>query len=139
MHYTNTNSRVINQIEITKRVYSCVRLQHILARRSSRRIRNIQDKEIEKHLNLMAYVIASTISKMTGFNDYYYYLKTIRWILNNSLAEISFLSSSSTMAHDIQKERKNLDEEKIKYAIDQDLEKWSEYKVKRLAEEVRMN
>ncbi|HET7390039.1 MAG TPA: hypothetical protein VFJ51_04385 [Nitrososphaeraceae archaeon] len=75
---------------------------------------------------------------MIRFNDYYYYLKTIRWILNNSLAETSFLSSSSTMAYDIQKE-KNLDEEKIKSAIDVDLEKWSEYKVKRLAEEVRMD
>jgi hypothetical protein len=76
---------------------------------------------------------------MIRFNDYYYYLKTIRWILNNSLAETSFLSSSSTMANDIQKERKNLDEEKIKSAINLDLEKWSEYKVKRLAEEVRMD
>jgi hypothetical protein len=77
---------------------------------------------------------------MIRFNDYYYYLKTIRWILNNSLAETSSLSSSSpTMAHDIQKERKNLDQEKIKYAIDLDLEKWSEYKVKRLVEEVRMD
>ena len=72
---------------------------------------------------------------MIRFNDYYYYLKTIRWILNNSLAETSSLSSS----HDIQKERKNLDQEKIKYAIDLDLEKWSEYKVKRLVEEVRMD
>jgi hypothetical protein len=43
------------------------------------------------------------------------------------------------MADEIQKERKNLDDEKIKYAIDLDLEKWSEYKVKRLAEEVRMD
>jgi hypothetical protein len=76
---------------------------------------------------------------MIRFNDYYYYLKTIRWILNNSLAETSSLSSSPTMAHDIQKERKNLDEEKIKSAIDLDLEKWSEYKVKRLVEEVRMD
>lgn len=76
---------------------------------------------------------------MIRFNDYYYYLKTIRWILNNSLAETSFLSSSSTMANDIQKEGKNLDEEKIRSAINLDLEKWSEYKVKRLAEEVRMD
>lgn len=76
---------------------------------------------------------------MIRFNDYYYYLKTIRWILNNSLAETSFLSSSSTMANDIQKERKNPDEEKIRSAINLDLEKWSEYKVKRLAEEVRMD
>ncbi|HEY6885571.1 MAG TPA: hypothetical protein VI278_16175 [Nitrososphaeraceae archaeon] len=75
---------------------------------------------------------------MIRFNDYYYYLKTIRWILNNSLAETSFLSSSDSSS-DIQKERKNLDEEKIKSAIDLDLEKWSEYKVKRLAEEVRMD
>jgi hypothetical protein len=75
---------------------------------------------------------------MIRFNDYYYYLKTIRWILNNSLAETSFLSSSDSSS-DIQKERKNLDEEKIKSAINLDLEKWSEYKVKRLAEEVRMD
>lgn len=76
---------------------------------------------------------------MTRFNNYYYYLKTIRWILNNSLAETSFLLPSSTKADEIQKERKNLNDEKIKYAIDLDLEKWSEYKVKRLAEEVRMD
>jgi hypothetical protein len=76
---------------------------------------------------------------MTRFNDYYYYLKTIRWILNNSLAETGFLSPSSTMAQEVQKERKNPDEEKIKYAISLDLEKWSEYKVKRLAEEVTMD
>jgi hypothetical protein len=63
---------------------------------------------------------------MTRFNDYYYYLKTIRWILNNSLAETGFLSPSSTMAQEVQKERKNPDEEKIKYAISLDLEKWSE-------------
>jgi hypothetical protein len=76
---------------------------------------------------------------MIRFNDYYNYLKTIRWILNNSLAETSFLpSSSSTMTYDIHKERKNL-EEKIKSAIEVDLEKWSEYKVKRLAEEVKMD
>ena len=76
---------------------------------------------------------------MTHFNDYYYYLKAIRWILNNSLAETTFLLPSLTMAQEIQKERKNLGEEKIKYAIDLDLEKWSEYKVKRLAEEARMD
>jgi hypothetical protein len=75
---------------------------------------------------------------MIRFNDYYYYLKTIRWILNNSLAETSFPSSSESSS-DIQKERKNLDEKKIKSAINLDLEKWSEYKVKRLAEEVRMD
>lgn len=75
---------------------------------------------------------------MIRFNDYYYYLKTIRWILNNSLAETSFLASSDSSS-DIQKERKNLDQEKIKSAINLDLEKWSEYKVKRLAEEVRMD
>jgi hypothetical protein len=40
------------------------------------------------------------------------------------------------MAYDTQKERKNLDEEKIKSALDLDLEKWSEYKIKRLAEEI---
>jgi hypothetical protein len=49
-------------IEITERVYSCVRLQHMLTRRSNR-IRNIHDKEIEEHLNLIVYVIAITISK----------------------------------------------------------------------------
>jgi hypothetical protein len=43
------------------------------------------------------------------------------------------------MAQEIQIERKNPDEEKIKYAINLDLEKWSEYKVKRLAEELRMD
>jgi hypothetical protein len=42
------------------------------------------------------------------------------------------------MTNDIHKERKNL-EEKIKSAIEIDLERWSEYKVKRLAEEVKMD
>jgi hypothetical protein len=67
MHYTNTHSRVTNQIEITMRVHNCVRLQHMLTRRSNRRIRNIHDKEIEEHLNLIVYVIAITISKNDSF------------------------------------------------------------------------
>ena len=53
-------------IEITERVYSCVGLQHMLTRRSNR-IRNIHNKEIEEHLNLIVYVIAITISKNDSF------------------------------------------------------------------------
>jgi hypothetical protein len=44
---------------------------------------------------------------MTHFNDYsYYYLKSIRWILNNSLAEITVRSPSliTRLPADAQKE-----------------------------------
>jgi hypothetical protein len=65
--------------------------------------------------------------KMTHSKDYYYYLKSIRWILNNSLADTTIGSSN------IQKE-KDLAQEEIENATIPDLEKWSEYKVKRLTE-----
>jgi hypothetical protein len=64
---------------------------------------------------------------MTHSKDYYYYLKSIRWILNNSLADTTIGSSN------IQKE-KDLAQEEIENATIPDLEKWSEYKVKRLTE-----
>ena len=69
---------------------------------------------------------------MTHSKDYYYYLKSIRWILNNSLADTTIGSSN------IQKE-KDLAQEEIENATIPDLEKWSEYKVKRLTEETRMD
>ena len=69
---------------------------------------------------------------MTHSKDYYYYLKSIRWILNNSLADTTIESSN------IQKE-KDLAQEEIENATIPDLEKWSEYKVKRLTEETRMD
>ena len=76
---------------------------------------------------------------MTDFRDYYYYLKSIRWILNNSLANTTIGSSSlSTIPSNIQKE-KRLAKEEIENATILDLEKWSEYKVKRLAEETRID
>ena len=76
---------------------------------------------------------------MTDFSDYYYYLKSIRWILNNSLANTTIGSSSlSTIPSNIQKE-KHLAKEEIENATILDLEKWSEYKVKRLAEETRID
>jgi hypothetical protein len=76
---------------------------------------------------------------MTDFRDYYYYLKSIRWILNNSLANTTIGSSSlSTIPSNIQKE-KHLAKEEIENATILDLEKWSEYKVKRLAEETRID
>ena len=69
---------------------------------------------------------------MTHSKDYYYYLKGIRWILNNSLADTTIGLSN------IQKE-KDLAQEEIENATIPDLEKWSEYKVKRLTEETTMD
>ena len=68
---------------------------------------------------------------MTHFNDYYYYLKSIRWILNNSLADATIGSSTIQKGKHIAQEIEN--------ATIPDLEKWSEYKVKRLTEETRMD
>jgi hypothetical protein len=71
---------------------------------------------------------------MTHFNDYYYYLMSIRWILNDSLAEATTGSSSSTTR--IRKKKKVVLKGEIKNpAPIPDLDKWSEYKLKRLAEE----
>jgi hypothetical protein len=79
---------------------------------------------------------------MTHFNNYsYYYLKSTRWILNNSLAEITIRSPSliTTLPADAQKE-KHVIKKEMKYAAPiPDLEKWSEYKVRRLVEETSMN
>jgi type II secretory pathway component PulM len=69
---------------------------------------------------------------MTHFKDYYYYLKSIRWILNNSLADTTIESSN------IQKEKDPAQVE-IENVTIPDLEKWSDYKVKRLTEETSMD
>jgi hypothetical protein len=74
---------------------------------------------------------------MTSFKEYYYYLKTIRWIPNNSLAE-SGSPSSSRIVSNIQKEQ-YFGKKEIENAMILDLEKWSEYKVNRLAEERMMD
>jgi len=79
---------------------------------------------------------------MTHFNDYSYYLKSIKWILNNSLAEITIRSPSSItgLPADAEKEKHVVKEEmKSAAAPIQDLEKWSQYKVRRLVEEMSMN
>jgi hypothetical protein len=70
---------------------------------------------------------------MPDFKDYYYYLKNIRSILNNSLADTTIGSSS------ISKVQKDTDKEGLENITIPDLEKWSEYKVKRVAEELRMD
>jgi predicted sulfurtransferase len=70
---------------------------------------------------------------MPHFKDYYYYLKNIRWILNNSLADTT-IGSSSTITSNIY-----LAKEGIENVTISDLEKWSEHKVKRLAEETSMD
>jgi hypothetical protein len=57
-------------------------------------------------------------------------LKNIRWILNNSLADTTIGSSSIS---------KDIDKVGLENVTIPDLEKWSEYKVKRLAEETRMD
>jgi len=70
---------------------------------------------------------------MPHFKDYYYHLKNIRWILNNSLADTTIGSSSISKVH------KDIDKIGLENVTIPDLEKWSEYKVKRLAEERRMD
>ena len=70
---------------------------------------------------------------MPHFKDYYYYLKNIRWILNNSLADTTIGSSTTS------KVQKDIDKEGLENVTIPDLEKWSEYKVKRLVEEIRMD
>jgi hypothetical protein len=79
--------------------------------------------------------------EMTHFNDYSYYLKSIRWILNNSLAEITIRSPSliTRLSADAEKEKHVIKEEMKSAAPIPDLEKWSEYKVRRLVEETSMN
>jgi hypothetical protein len=64
---------------------------------------------------------------MHHFKDQYYYLKNIRWILNNTLADTTI--GTSNIRKDL-----HLDKEGVTIP---DLEKWSEYKVKRAAEETR--
>ena len=70
---------------------------------------------------------------MLHFKDYYYYLKNIRWILNNSLAHTTIGSSTTS------KVQKDVDKEGLENLTIPDLQKWSEYKVKRLVEETRMD
>lgn len=79
--------------------------------------------------------------KMPRFNDYSYYLKSIRWILNNSLAEITIRSPSliTRLPANAEKEKHVIKEEMKSAAPIPDLEKWSEYKVRRLVEETSMN
>jgi hypothetical protein len=78
---------------------------------------------------------------MTRFNDYSYYLKSIRWILNNSLAEITIRSPSliTRLQANAEKEKHVIKEEIKSAAPIPDLEKWSEYKVRRLVEETSTN
>ena len=70
---------------------------------------------------------------MPHFKDYYYHLKNIRWILNNSLADTTIGSSTTS------KVQKDVDKEGLENLTIPDLQKWSEYKVKRLVEETRMD
>jgi len=70
---------------------------------------------------------------MPHFKDYYYYLKNIRWILNNSLGDTTIGSSTTS------KVQKDVDKEGLENLTIPDLQKWSEYKVKRLVEETRMD
>jgi hypothetical protein len=66
---------------------------------------------------------------MRNFKDQYYYLKNIRWILNNTLADTTIGTTNI---------RKDLHTDKEGVTIP-DLEKWSDYKVKRLTEETSMD
>ena len=64
--------------------------------------------------------------KMTRFNDYSYYLKNIRWILNNSLAEITITSPSliTRLPANAEKEQHIIKEEMKSAATIPDQEKW---------------
>jgi hypothetical protein len=64
------------------------------------------------------------------FKDRYHYLKDIRWVLNNTLAYTTI--GTSNTRKDKEGITTTTDKEDI---IILDLEKWSEYKLKRLAEE----
>jgi uncharacterized membrane protein YheB (UPF0754 family) len=64
---------------------------------------------------------------MHHFKDQYYYLKSIRWILNNTLADIT--TGTSIIRNDFHPDKEGV--------TIQDLEKWSEYKLNRLADETR--
>ena len=84
---------------------------------------------------------------MIHFKDYYYYLKSIRWILNNSLAEVTIPSSSTMILPPPQAKQKQKakhryltkEEQIIPAAPIPDLEMWSEYKINRMAEESGMD
>jgi hypothetical protein len=101
-------------------------------------------QEIGVQKGWLLYNYINKYSMPTSFNDYSYYLKGIRWILNNSLAETTIRSSSSitrsSLLVDIEEEKHILKEGmKTSAAPIPDLEKWSEYKVRRLVEERRMD
>ena len=68
---------------------------------------------------------------MCHFKDQYYYLKNIRWILNNTLADTTIGTTNL---------RKHLRSDKegvtVPDLVIPDLERWSKYKLKRLAEEI---
>jgi hypothetical protein len=78
---------------------------------------------------------------MTRFNDYSYYLKSIRWILNNSLGEITIRLPSliTRLPANAEKEKHVIKEEMKSAALIPHQEKWSEYKLRRLVEETSMN
>jgi hypothetical protein len=67
---------------------------------------------------------------MRDFKDQYYYLKNIRWILNSTLADTTI--GTTNLRKDL-----HTDKEGVTNPVIQDLERWSKYKLKRLAEETR--
>lgn len=69
---------------------------------------------------------------MRHFRDQYYYLKNIRWILNNALADTT--TGTTNIRKDLHTEGPK-EGVTIPDLVIPDLEKWSEYKLKRLAEE----
>jgi hypothetical protein len=67
---------------------------------------------------------------MPHSKDRYYYLKNIRWILNNTLADTTI--GTTNLRKDLHTDKEGVT---IPYLVVLDLEKWSKYKLKRLAEE----
>ena len=68
---------------------------------------------------------------MRHFKDQYHYLKNIRWILNNTLADTTI--GTANLRKDLHTDKEGVT---IPDLAIQDLERWSKYKLKRLAEEI---
>src|SRR5215467_11157404 len=88
---------------------------------------NLFDRWVWRKVKTFTSKYCKARSEMRHFKDQYYYLKNIRWILNNTLADTTIGTSNK---------RNDFHPDKEGITI-QDLEKWSEYKLNRLADETR--
>lgn len=88
---------------------------------------NLFDRWVWRKVKTFTSKYCKARSAMHHFKDQYYYLKSIRWILNNTLADIT--TGTSIIRNDFHPDKEGV--------TIQDLEKWSEYKLNRLADETR--